>query len=193
MAHKPNPKPLIQIFEEHFGNKTPYELLGVGESANHAEVRKAFFGKMAEIAGKSGKAVEDTQALLKGARDILFNPSLRENLDQWMKAKAEQASQTIHTAKLYTFPGTQQTQERLNTIKKFPINKPLVAIGATVVALCSATLAVKATETIRHKKDNGENPSQSDRTRQVLGVAGVAGIISAAALMWKATKGPARS
>lgn len=180
---------LFNFFKKHFDIQTPYELLGVAPNATDNDVRKAFFGKMEKLSAEGGKALGASEALLKNARDILFNPELRKNLDKWITATSQQVGEAAPTAKVYVLPMTKQAQERLDAVKKFPISKPLVAMGGAVLAIGSAIIGIKATEDIRNKKDAGENPTLSDRAQQALGFAGAAGVISAAVLMWKSGKG----
>lgn len=180
--------------EAHLQDTTPHNVMGVGENASVQDVQKAYMQhKAAKVANSTTPDGKVALEKFETAYKVITGELESRIYNEWLRFK-EYMSRSADVVK---FPTHEQAVERLAAVakatKKFTINKPAVAVGAAVAAIGSAVIGIKATENIRKKKDAGENPSPSDRAQQALGFAGVAAVISAAVLMWKYTKGNARS
>lgn len=172
--------------EQHLEATTPHKVLGVHEHASMQDIRRAHMakraGKLTQSHTPEGKAaLEQFDTAFKA----LTGETESRIYTQWLNYKEH----TSHNADVKQLPLKEEALQRLEqaaaAASRFAVKKPLVALGATALVGASIAYAVKATERIREKKETGETPQRSDRALQALGLASAAGVISAAALMWK--------
>lgn len=188
-----NAESLWAAIEQHLGNTSPYDVLGVAKGAPEHAVRGAYMAKKTKLI----KLADTPQRQAAMEQVDIAHKVITGNVEslvyqQWEQYKAH----TSHNAEVKQMPLSEQAIERLEAVaaasKRFALNKPLVAVGASIAVIGSIALAIKASEHIRESKDNGETPARADRAAQALGLAGAVGVISAAALMWKNAASQAR-
>ncbi len=180
----------VEFIGKQFEGKTPYETLGVPPHASEKDILKAYMIGRTKLAAQAGEEAEKRLAQYDKAHEILTHSDLRAAVDYWMHSPAESQAES---AKLFTFPVKAGVKAAADAVKKLEITNPVVAIGAAVLAATSAWAGVKATKRISEDKDEGKSASPKDRAVQALGFAGAASVVSAAALMWNASKGAGRS